>query len=95
MDGPDSPEGNLHILALPHDLLHNILSQLEFEDKINAGLVCKQWDQQLKVRTAAGGHWEVELDIDVVAREGLSTQKPSTDLSRCFTTLFYIKPCTL
>jgi hypothetical protein len=53
-----------HIAALPHDLMHVIFSKLKFRDKVNAGKVCKQWDQLLKAGTDNPRHWDVDYIVD-------------------------------
>jgi hypothetical protein len=61
-----SGHGLLHVSDLPHDLVHNIFSKLDFNDKISSGLVCKQWDQLLKAGTFASRHWVVDYDVNTV-----------------------------
>jgi hypothetical protein len=51
-----------HTPTLPNDVLHIIFSSLEFIDKINSGLVCKQWEQVLREDTL----WVVEYNVDTL-----------------------------
>jgi hypothetical protein len=69
-----------------------ILSNLEFEDKVRAGLVCKDWDQLLKARTVGAKHWDVEYNVDRVVKkavfttdEGIVIEQVSAMIVRCAT----------
>jgi hypothetical protein len=53
----------LHIAAFPDELMHIIFSKLEFRDKVNAGLVCKEWDNLLKTCTGAARHWDIKYVV--------------------------------
>jgi hypothetical protein len=63
MDGFGSSKRARHIAAFPDELMHIIFSKVEFQDKIRAGLVCKQWDQLLKSGTPAARHWEIDFTV--------------------------------
>jgi hypothetical protein len=54
-------------LDLPHDLMHIIFSNLDFDDKVNAGQVSKLWDQLLRANAPAARHWDVYYDLDAIA----------------------------
>jgi hypothetical protein len=58
-----SPKRVPYFPLLPDDLMYVIFFKLDFRDKVNAGLVCKQWDQLLKAGTAPAKHWEVEYRV--------------------------------
>jgi hypothetical protein len=68
-----------HIATFPDDLMHVIFSRLEFKDKINAGQVCKQWDQLLKAGTDDARHWIVDYDVDTLVSS--TAFKATTKLS--------------
>jgi hypothetical protein len=88
-----SPNRTSFILALPLDLLHIILSKLNFRDKVNAGLVCKQWEELLTASTPAARHWVVDYNVDRVVNSPAFTtanmdsflQQPSLAVVRCVT----------
>jgi hypothetical protein len=83
----------IHIAVLPQDLLQEVLCKLEFRDKINAGQVCKQWDQLLRTGTPATRHWVVDYNIDTIVSsraytttaEGLVAQRFTTYIERYVT----------
>jgi hypothetical protein len=51
---------------LPHDVLLTIFPNLDFQQKITAGLVCKHWNEVLKTSTPSPRLWEVEYDVDAI-----------------------------
>jgi hypothetical protein len=51
-----------HVTSFPDDLVHTIFSKLKFEDKLNAGLACKEWNQLLK-STPAARHWDIDYSV--------------------------------
>jgi hypothetical protein len=76
------------LLVLPDDLMHVVFSKLNTREKVIAAVVCKQWDQLLKV---GGRHWDIDFNIDeVVSRTALPTNdeassahQPSVVIGRC------------
>jgi hypothetical protein len=59
---------------LPDDLMHVILSSLDFRDKINAGVVCKQWDRVLKAGSGTARHWVIHFSVNsLVSKSALRT----------------------
>jgi hypothetical protein len=91
MGRSNSPKRTSYILVLPLDLLHIILSKLNFRDKVNAGLVCKQWEELLTASTPAARHWIVDYNIDRVVNSPAFTtanmdsfsHQPSLVIVRC------------
>lgn len=51
------PKRLRHTALLPQELMHLIFEKLEMKDILNAGLVCKEWDQLLRAGTADARHW--------------------------------------
>jgi hypothetical protein len=82
---------NSDVIVLPDDIMHIVLSRLEFRDKVNAGAVCKHWEQLLQSGTAVSRHWVVDYNIDrVVSSEALTardqghaTNGPTNAIGRC------------
>jgi hypothetical protein len=68
-----SPERVPNALALPNDLINVVFSKLGFKDKINAGLVCKQWDHIFRSGSAAAKHWSVYYNLDNIVSKRAST----------------------
>jgi hypothetical protein len=66
-----SPQHFLHILDLPHDVVHMVFSNLDFTRKVTSGLVCKQWDQLLKDGTGASRHWVVDFDVNAIVSNAI------------------------
>ncbi len=63
MEGSAPRKRKLHIAAFPEELLHIIFSKLDLKDKLNAGLVCKEWDKLLKSCTGAARHWDIKYSV--------------------------------
>jgi hypothetical protein len=63
MDKSGPPKRLRHLSSLPSDLFYIIFSKLECIDKINAGMVCKQWDQLLRSGTPSSTHWVVNYNV--------------------------------
>jgi hypothetical protein len=86
-----SPKRIRYVATVPDDLMHVIFSKLDFKDKINAGKVCKQWDQLLKSGTADARHWVVDYNIDSIVssrafkqtRKLLPADQTATLIERC------------
>jgi hypothetical protein len=94
MYNSDTLERMVNILSLPHDVIINILSKLEFRDKVMAGLACKQWDDILVVGSVGGKHWIVDFNVDIIVSragfktsEGLVSRQASATILRCATTI--------
>jgi hypothetical protein len=60
MESSGPRKRTLHIAAFPDELKHIIFSKLEFKEKLNAGLVCKEWDNLLRTCTGAARHWDIK-----------------------------------
>ncbi len=76
MMGSSGPPKSARRVAaeLPDDLMHAILSKLDFKSKLAAGQVCKKWDQLLKAGSLGARHWEVHYNIDsLVSSTALTT----------------------
>jgi hypothetical protein len=81
---------------LPDDVLHIIFHKLEFQEKINCGLVCKQWGTLLKSGTAAARHWVVDYNVNTILAKTAyvtrsnrqSAEKGNSFISRCVTVLY-------
>jgi hypothetical protein len=85
----DPRESTLSILLLPDDVVHLVFLKLNFKDKINAGLVCKQWDHLLRAGTAAARHWVINYSVDRIitskaftGNEGSVGGDPNLDIGR-------------
>jgi hypothetical protein len=64
MDRSGPAKHTRHVTLFPDDLMHIIFSKLEeTEDKLNAGLVCKEWDQLLKAGIPAARHWDIYYTV--------------------------------
>jgi hypothetical protein len=86
----DLPKQTPCIVCFPNDLLYNIFFKLDFRDKINAGLACKEWEQLLQAGNPASRHWEIVYSISGVARSRSlrtsveqSPQEVSAVVQRC------------
>jgi hypothetical protein len=66
MAGPAPKQLKLTLYDLSNDTLLDILSDLEFRDKIRAGKVCKRWNNLLKTNPPAGRHWKVDYSVDAI-----------------------------
>jgi hypothetical protein len=66
-------ESTSYIIVLPDDLMHIIFAKLDMRDKVNAGMVCKQWDQVLRASTPAGRHWVINFNANRAARAASGT----------------------
>jgi hypothetical protein len=96
-------KSSFDVLVVPDDVMHMIFSDLDTRVKVNAGLVCKQWDQLLKVRPAAGRHWIIDFNINsVVARTALAethkesfAHQPAIAAGRCDTVHVFPQNCHL
>ncbi len=66
MAGPAPKQLKLTVDDLSNDTLLEVLSDLEFRDKIRAGKVCKRWNNLLKTNPPAGRHWEVDYSFDAI-----------------------------
>jgi hypothetical protein len=64
MAGPAPKQLRLTLSDLSNDTLLDVLSDLEFRDKIRAGIVCKRWNNLLKTNPPAGRHWKVDYSVD-------------------------------
>jgi hypothetical protein len=81
MNGSDSPESTLSVLSLPDDVLHVVILKLNFLEKINAGIVCKQWEHLLSSGTVSARHWIVNYKVDSI----LSSKAFTTQDQKCST----------
>jgi hypothetical protein len=64
MDRSGSAKRTRHVTLFPDELMHIIFSKLEeTNDKMNAGLACKEWDQLLKAGTPAARHWDIHYTV--------------------------------
>lgn len=54
------------ISVLPDDILHLIFSNLDFGDKVTAGLVCTRWDKVLRGKLSGKPHWDVWYNLDSI-----------------------------
>lgn len=78
------------VRTLPDEIMHVIFNQLELNDKINAGIVCRHWEQLLRAGSLAAEHWIVDYNDDVMAstqpfmiqRMDVSSQTASTCTSQ-------------
>jgi hypothetical protein len=50
--------------TLPDEVLQKIFWKLDFLDKVNAGLVCKDWDRVLNASTPTERHWVVQYRVN-------------------------------
>jgi hypothetical protein len=66
MGGYGSSKRARYSAVLHDDVLHVIFCKLGFRDKINAGLVCKDWDKLLKAGTSTSRHWDVSYNFDKI-----------------------------
>jgi hypothetical protein len=83
-----SPPPKSIVPLLPDDILHNVFSTLKFRDKINVGMVCKEWDQLLQAGTSGARHWVIEYDMDNVSSQALTmhaTDGQMNAMGRCVT----------
>jgi hypothetical protein len=67
-------------IILPNDVLRIIFADLSFMDKINSGLVCKQWDQVLRGGTPDARHWVVDFNVDRAVRNTAPTTEDTNSL---------------
>jgi hypothetical protein len=63
MESSTPRKRTLHIATFPDELKHIIFSKLDFKEKLNAGLVCKEWGNLLKTCTGAARHWDVGYSV--------------------------------
>jgi hypothetical protein len=85
---PDPREPTLSNLHLPDDVMHVVFLKLNFMDKVNTGIVCKQWDQLPRAGTAAARHWVFNYNVDSKAftrEEGPVKADPNMDFGRYVT----------
>jgi hypothetical protein len=81
----------MDIRVLPDDLMHIIFAKLDFRGKINAGIVCKLWDELLRTNTPAARQWVIDYNVDeIVLRSACMaklgdafSQQPSLVIVRC------------
>jgi hypothetical protein len=78
--------------TLPDEVLQKIFWKLEFLDKINAGLVCKDWDRLLNAGTPTERHWVVPYTVKGNAITDFTqdsesdltvSERPSALIGRC------------
>ncbi len=82
--GPGSAASNLvgSLADLPRDvLLHEILSKIDFKDKLKAHQVCKEWSQLLTSGTSTGRHWDVRHYVSSFAPSVYSASTPIEPVS--------------
>jgi hypothetical protein len=102
MGGSGSAKRMRHLENLPDDLMHVIFYRLDFRDKVSAGLVCKHWDQLLKIGSAAGRHWVVDYNVNRLVSKSASLysnneaagEEMLVAMERCVTVLASFSQCT-
>jgi hypothetical protein len=66
MAGPNPRQLTRTLDDLPSDILLDTLLEIQFKDKINAGKVCKRWNELLRTSPPAPLHWEVDYNVSAI-----------------------------